>query len=102
MLSAERCGSLEPGDVMQEERKIMVAIDFSSSSERALHYAADLAAKLSARLYLVHICHPPTGPQELRSEMGGPVTLEALRAQVGERAPVETHMRPGDVVSGLL
>lgn len=36
-------------------KSILIATDFSAASERALHYAASLARRFGAHLYLVHI-----------------------------------------------
>lgn len=41
-------------------RHILVALDFSKPSERALGLAIELAGKLDARLTLLHVVHPPT------------------------------------------
>jgi nucleotide-binding universal stress UspA family protein len=40
---------------MQPPRKILVATDFSDSAAQALDLAVDLAGKLGAELYLVHV-----------------------------------------------
>jgi nucleotide-binding universal stress UspA family protein len=85
----------------QEPFTIMVAIDFSKSLELALAYALRIAEPLKARLYLVHICHPAP-PGETRQVIAGELTLEALRQKVAERAPVESHLRAGEAVPGLL
>jgi nucleotide-binding universal stress UspA family protein len=36
-------------------KSILVPTDFSATSEAALHYAADMALTLGARLYLMHV-----------------------------------------------
>lgn len=38
--------------------KVLLATDFSSASENALHYALNLAKRFSATLYLVHVVTP--------------------------------------------
>jgi len=40
-------------------RRILVPTDFSAPSEEALRYAADLAARLSASVVVVHVIHEP-------------------------------------------
>ena len=40
-------------------KRILVATDFSSSSRRALDYAAGVARKFDASLHLVHVCEVP-------------------------------------------
>jgi len=40
-------------------RKILVPIDFSTPSDEALNYAADLATTLGASVVVVHVIHEP-------------------------------------------
>lgn len=42
--------------------RILVPVDFSTSSHYALDYAHGLARKFTAALHLVHVCDMPTGP----------------------------------------
>lgn len=91
---------------------ILVGIDFSEGSERALRHAAGLARRLGTRLHLGH-CHQirvvavPQGilaPAE--QEMSLPEIEEDLRELsdrvVGDAAPVEIHARLDSPVPGLL
>jgi len=41
-------------------KRILVPVDFSSNSQRALDYAHGLALKFDAALHLVHVCEAPT------------------------------------------
>lgn len=41
-------------------RRILVPLDFSASSRRALDYATGLAIRLDASLHLVHVCEVPS------------------------------------------
>lgn len=41
-------------------QRILVPLDFSSNSARALDYARDLAFELGASLHLVHVCEVPS------------------------------------------
>jgi nucleotide-binding universal stress UspA family protein len=41
-------------------KRILVPVDFSSNSQRALDYAQGLAVKFDAALHLVHVCEVPT------------------------------------------
>ena len=41
-------------------KRILVPVDFSANSERALDYAHGLATKFDAALHLVHVCEVPT------------------------------------------
>ena len=40
-------------------KRILVPVDFSSNSKRALDYAHGLAQKFDAALHLVHVCETP-------------------------------------------
>jgi len=44
---------------MPEIRTILCAVDFSEISEQALEYAFGLAAKLGAKVEVVHVCQLP-------------------------------------------
>lgn len=41
-------------------KSILVPVDFSSNSTRALEYAHTLAARFSASLHLIHVCEVPS------------------------------------------
>lgn len=41
-------------------KRILVPVDFSSSSQRALDYAQGLAVKFDAAIHLVHVCEVPS------------------------------------------
>jgi nucleotide-binding universal stress UspA family protein len=41
-------------------KRILVPLDFSTSSRRALDYAAGMALRFDAALHLVHVCEVPT------------------------------------------
>jgi len=43
-----------------EIKSILVPVDFSSNSDRALEYAQMLATRFSASLHLVHVCEVPS------------------------------------------
>jgi nucleotide-binding universal stress UspA family protein len=45
--------------MIPEIKTIVVPVDFSSSSTRALEYAHGLAARFNAALHLVHVCEVP-------------------------------------------
>src|SRR5581483_6621232 len=46
-------------------KNILVPIDFSKSSQRALEYALPLAEKLGASLSLIHVIDPRIYPEDL-------------------------------------
>ena len=56
-----------------EPRPILVPVDFSESSAEALLWASDLAARLGARLIVLHVIHDLAPGSYVRTEDG---TLE--------------------------
>jgi nucleotide-binding universal stress UspA family protein len=46
-------------------KAILVATDFSTSAEKAVHYAAQLATSLGASLHILHVYHIPTTVSEV-------------------------------------
>jgi universal stress protein A len=55
-------------------RHILVPIDFSSTSHRALDFALTLAIRFGARISLVHVIEPIIYPQEV-----GPIAISEVR-----------------------
>lgn len=89
-------------------RKILVPVDFSEYSSKALEYALSFAAQFQASLILLHVVEPTVYPEnymvlppaldEINQAMikAGQDRLEALRReQVGDRAPAEAVVRVG-------
>jgi universal stress protein A len=70
-------------------RVILVPVDFSPDSDRALAYAADLASALGAHLHLLHAYHlPPLAAAPYGSSLPQSVWDElrdAARAELEER-----------------
>lgn len=88
------------------DNSIMVAVDFGSTSNRALDVAIDLAKRLSAPLDLVNVCRSaPFGTSE--EDAPYVVTAKAELAVLAGRAAAagataRTHVRCDNVVLGLL
>jgi nucleotide-binding universal stress UspA family protein len=94
-------------------RTILVAVDFSPDSDRALEVAADLATTFGARLHLVHAYYVPAlalspygaaVPQgvwdDLRS--GARRELEARREKLAARnLGAEAHLTTGPVSDAI-
>ena len=66
-----------------ELRRILVPLDFSPSSLKALHYAKAFARQFSARLVLLHVTEPVVFPSELGY---APLATEALERSFAEDA----------------
>ncbi len=90
--------------------KILVAVDGSSHANHALDVAVNLAQHYQASLLLVHafphvsdLLGTPQYEQliETRSLRGEQV-LEAARARVGERVPVELQLIEGPAAPAIL
>jgi nucleotide-binding universal stress UspA family protein len=94
------------------QKKILVALDFSESSARALDEARQLAARLGARVDLVHVAAPPPAsphelsaraPADMRGVEAAKLHLHRLAATLAkEGLPAEPHLAVGAVVMGLL
>jgi nucleotide-binding universal stress UspA family protein len=91
--------------------RILVGIDFSGGSERAMVHAARLAAGLRTRLDLAYL-HPPmvssvpelmfAPPDQTAVLADAERRLRELAARITYPIPVDVHTRLGEPVSGLL
>ena len=77
-----------------ELKKLLVATDFSSDSDRALQYGLSLAQEYQAELHLVHVINgPKSSPEEIAWD---PQTSErpyhAAARQLHESVPAEVHL----------
>ena len=90
--------------------KILVAVDFSEDSERALLHAVRLAQRLEAEIDLVHVAVPVQPPIEMLASAPLDFSLDEAKrglAELEQRAAAQgvtarSHLRVGDVVMGLL
>jgi len=86
-------------------RRILVPVDFSDCSRKALQYALPFAKEFEASVILLHVVAPFLPPVEmstadvtnieLRMRESGQRGLEALRASVSRQVPAETALRVG-------
>ena len=71
--------------------QILVPIDFSAHTERALDYASMLASKLSARVLLMHVIHAmPLGVTEMGSAMPS-AYLQQIESEISQG--MEKHLQ---------
>lgn len=88
--------------------KILVAVDFGATSERAFDTAVDLARRLGAPLDIVNVCPPlPVEADESGSEPPYVAAAQAELAALAERARAagvvaHTHLRMETVVFALI
>lgn len=97
-------------------KSILIGVDFSGGSERALEQAVTLATSLNAHLHVVHVYEPIAlvAPEAvlLTGEVQGQIEVErqqrmAMLAEwamkhVGERVPCTTHVVDGTSLDALL
>ena len=97
---------------MTADSNILVAIDFSESSDLALSQASRLAERNGARL---HICHIVSGaglnapvslgmsiPDDFPEAQQARAELQRVRAGLGGAMDVQVHLRMGEPVAVLL
>ena len=78
---------------MMEIKHILVPIDFSECSRKALRYAASLASKFGSELTLLHTIEPPVGlpPQTLVRDEAGlsiPILDYVIQSATKEMNPI--------------
>lgn len=86
-------------------KRILVPVDFSGCSRKALRYALPFAEEFEASIILLHVVSPFLPPAELamvdvseielKMRETGARELDKLRATVAREVPVETALRVG-------
>jgi universal stress protein A len=81
-------------------RKILVPIDFSDCSKKALNYAIPFARQFGAELKLLHVVEPyPAAPEMMPYDAEtieyGLLEMEALRKELGNVGPCSILVRKG-------
>ena len=82
-------------------KKILVPVDFSDCSKKALVYATGFARQFSAELTLLHVVEPyPPVPQmdwvDVESVQEAQGKLDAIRSTFGEAVAVKVILRTGE------
>lgn len=88
-------------------RKILVPVDFSACSEKALKYAITFARQFGAELALLHVVHPyppmpEMGPVDVESLMDAHEQMESFQRTVGKVVPCKTSVRTGIAHSEII
>lgn len=96
-------------------KKILVPVDFSKPTEKVVNTALELARRLDAKVYLLHVAEPEPafigyepGPQSERDAVAGDLKkeheklkkLKSILEKAGIR--VEAHLRRGAFVEKIL
>jgi len=81
-------------------KKILVPLDFSDCSKKALQYAIPFAKQFGAELELVHVVEPyasipEMGPVDVETLVDGRTALDAIRRTVREKVPVRACLLTG-------
>lgn len=81
-------------------KKILVPVDFSDCSKKALQYAIPFARQFGADLKLLHVVEPypavpEMSPYDFDNIADGKAQLEALRQALGDAVPASTSLRAG-------
>lgn len=81
-------------------QRILVPVDFSDCSSKALQYAVPFAKQFGAALILLHVVEPypavpEMAPYDVEIVQDGRATLEKLRKSIDEAVHVKTLLRTG-------
>ncbi len=81
-------------------KKILVPVDFSECSNKALQYAIPFARQFGAELNLLHVIEPypgvpEMGPADCETIQGGEAELEGVRRTIADAVPASTLLRMG-------
>jgi len=87
-------------------RRILVPVDFSDCSKKALQYAVPFARQFEATLVLLHVVQPylpvpemgtvDVALMETQMRAGGVKGLAAMKESLAGEVPVETELRVGN------
>ncbi len=78
---------------MFKVREILVPVDFSDHSHKALNYALELALSNDARLHIIHVIEPPVYPATWSYAQVGLVESEKELCEAAERELEELRQK---------
>lgn len=87
--------------------RILVAVDFSALSRKAVDYAAAFSRQFDAELSLVHVIQlypllPEMAPVDIEPVQDAQANLDELKATVGHGINCQTFVRTGDPQAELI
>jgi nucleotide-binding universal stress UspA family protein len=100
IVSPQDSAMIEPMRPAFRLRKILVPVDFSECSSKALQYAIAFARQFGAELVLLHVVHPyppmpEMGPVDAESMVDAHEQMESFQKTVGSVVPCKTMVRTG-------
>ena len=88
-------------------KKLLVPVDFSACSRKALHYAISLARQFGAELTVLHVvqAYPPMpemGPVDVESVQDAHEELAVLQETIGHAIASKTMVRTGTAYAEII
>jgi nucleotide-binding universal stress UspA family protein len=90
-----------PGGLVFNLKKILVPVDFSDCSKKALQYAIPFATQFDSELTILHVVQPypavpEMAPVDVETLQDGRHRLEGLRETIGTAVRSTTSLRTGE------
>jgi nucleotide-binding universal stress UspA family protein len=110
---AELLTTTKPSSPLRKLKRILVPIDFSEPSLKALRYAVPFAEESGATISLVHIREPVAYPVDIANVSPPPVSgIEEAEAkgklydlayhEIEELVPIDVHVRSGKAADEIV
>lgn len=106
-LSAESPRTSDAGLPVFRLKKILVPVDFSTRSKKALHYAISLARQFGAELTVLHVVQsyppiPEMGPVDVESVQDAHEELAVFQEAIGQAVASKTVVRTGTAYEEII
>jgi len=110
---AEQVTTTKPFSPLRKLKKILVPIDFSEPSLKALRYAVPFAEQFGATISLVHIREPLTYPVDVPNVSAVPLSgieeeearkklFELAYREIEELVPIDVHVSSGKAAEEIV
>ena len=110
---AEQAATTKPPSPLRKLKKILVPIDFSEPSLKALHYAVPFAEQFGATISLIHIREPLSYPGDLPNVSALPLPgieeeearkklFELAYRDIEELVPIDVHVSSGKAADEIV